>query len=251
MLSGTRGVRRSEYRAAVARRARTACTRPAPSAGGARARRVLRKRPLCRPSRPPHHGPAHQRRSAAQQPLGACTRATPPPRARPCGRPRTARRGRPSTRGSAAAGAGQRRAPASASHGTPSPRSRRARPDASRPACRTPGRRRPRLDHREAEALVLRRDDHGVGGVDPVRDLLGRHAAQGEQRDVAGRLARAVDALERPRRLVREQQVRPGGVEAEAGARLGARDRPEARRVDADGQHRDAAASRPAPGTLR
>ena len=67
-----------------------------------------------------------------------------------------------------------------------------------------------------------------------------RDGPQREQRHVPGRLARAVEPLERARRVVREQQVRALRVEAEPRARLGARDRPEALQRDADGQHRDA-----------
>ena len=107
-----------------------------------------------------------------------------------------------------------------------------------------------RLDHREAEALVLRRDQHRVGGVDPVRHLVGRHAAQRQQRHVAGRLPRAVEPLQRARRVVREEQVRAGRVEAEARARLRARDRAGSARGDPDREHGDAAAV-PAPGRLR
>ena len=69
----------------------------------------------------------------------------------------------------------------------------------------------------------------------------GGDAAQRQQRHVARRLDRAVVALERPRRVVREQQVRAGRIEPEPLARLGARDRPEAVHVDPDRQHGDAA----------
>ena len=61
-----------------------------------------------------------------------------------------------------------------------------------------------------------------------------------EQLDVARGLDGPVVALQRPRRIVREQQVRAVGVEPEPLTRLAPRDRPEARRVDADGQDRDA-----------
>ena len=102
------------------------------------------------------------------------------------------------------------------------------------------------LDHREPEALVLRRDEHRVRGVDPVGHLVGRDGAHREQRHVARRLARAVEALQRARGVVGEEQVRAGGVEAEPLAGLRARDRAEALERDPDGQHRDAA---PGPRT--
>ena len=37
-----------------------------------------------------------------------------------------------------------------------------------------------RLEHRQAEALALGGDEHAVGGVDPERDPLGRHATERE-----------------------------------------------------------------------
>ena len=70
----------------------------------------------------------------------------------------------------------------------------------------------------------------------------GRDVAHGEQRGPGGGLLGAVEALQGARRVVREQQVAPARVEPEPLARLGARDRPEALEVDADGQHRHAAA---------
>jgi hypothetical protein len=66
------------------------------------------------------------------------------------------------------------------------------------------------------------------------------HAAEREQPDVARRLLRAIEALERPRRVVREQEVRAVGVRARAARAPRARDRPEAREVDAAGEDRDA-----------
>ena len=139
----------------------------------------------------------------------------------------------PSTRGSAASRCGRSAARhASRSHGAqsaPSMPSQRDRVDPDRRAERGHAAGE-RLDHRQPEALGLRRDEHGVGGVDPVRDLVGRDAAHRQQRHVAGRLLRAVEALQRPRGVVREQQVGPVGVQAEALARLAARDRAEAAR---------------------
>jgi hypothetical protein len=68
--------------------------------------------------------------------------------------------------------------------------------------------------------------------------LVRRDAAHLQQRHVAGRLARAVEALERARGVVREQQVRAVGVQPEPLARLAPRDRPEAVQVDPHRQHR-------------
>ena len=96
-----------------------------------------------------------------------------------------------------------------------------------------------RLDHREPEALLGRRDEHGVGGVDPVRDLVGRHVPHGQQPHVAGRLDRTVEPLQRPHRIVREQQIRPVGVEPEPRTRLGSRDRAKPLQIDPDREHRD------------
>ena len=148
---------------------------------------------------------------AARRPLPAAP-ATPPRPARPCGRRRSAprRRGRrpsgPAAARCGASAARQRsRVPFQAGRALDPGQRDRVGAD-RRPERRHPARRR--LDHREPHALVLRGHDDRVGGVDPVRDLLRGHAAEREQRHVARRLARAVEALQRPRRLVREQQVR-------------------------------------------
>ena len=45
------------------------------------------------------------------------------------------------------------------------------------------------------------------GGVDPVRHLVGRDAAHRQELRARRRLLRAVEALQRPRRVVREEQV--------------------------------------------
>jgi hypothetical protein len=107
------------------------------------------------------------------------------------------------------------------------------RPERGHPA-------RERLDHRQPEALVLRRHEHRVGGVDPVRHLGGVGVPEREQRHVARRLPRAVEPLERARRIVREEQVRARGIEAEPLACLRPRDRAEALERDPDRQDRDA-----------
>ena len=80
---------------------------------------------------------------------------------------------------------------------------------------------RDRLDHRQAEALRLGRDDDGVGGIDPVGHLVGRDAPEGSRRTSLGRLPRAVEALQRPGRVVREEEVAAVGVEPESLSGLG------------------------------
>ena len=110
------------------------------------------------------------------------------------------------------------------------PHRRRERRDAARH----------RLDHREPEPLGLGGHDHRVGRVDPERHLGGRDAAHGQQRRPGGGLLRAVEALQGPRRVVREEQVAPAGVEPEALPCLCARDRAEALEVDPHREHRHA-----------
>jgi hypothetical protein len=90
-----------------------------------------------------------------------------------------------------------------------------------------------RLEHGEAEALGVGGHEHGVRGVDPEGDLVGRRGAEGRQARVARDLAGAVGALDRAGRVGREEQQRLARVEAEALARLGARDRAEAMGIDA------------------
>ena len=83
-----------------------------------------------------------------------------------------------------------------------------------------------RLEHGEPEALVRGGHEHGVGGVDVEGHLEGMNAAEREESRVARDLLRAVEALDRPRGVGGEQQAGLVGREADALARLGARDRP-------------------------
>ena len=167
-----------------------------------------------------HHARGHPVGREALGGGAAVARAGPPPRGAGAAPPASARRPIP---------------------GTPSPRSRPARPGARPTGV-------PNAGTSQADASITARPmpSSWDGTITALAALIqygtssGGDAAEREQGDVARRLLRAVEALERPRRLVREQQVRAGGVEPEAGARLGARDRVEAREVDA---HR--AGSRP------
>ena len=110
---------------------------------------------------------------------------------------------------------------------------------------------RQRLDHRQPEALVLRRHEHGVGGVDPVRDLVRRRRRPSVSSGASPAAStRAVEALERPRRVVREQQVRAVGVEPEARARLARAGSAGSARGRCRRAARRRAASSPRPGTL-
>ena len=100
-----------------------------------------------------------------------------------------------------------------------------------------------RLEHGEAEALVLGGHEHGVGGVDLQRDLVGctrpsviRRASPAASRARSKRLTGRV-------RVGGEEQDGLVGREPEARARLGAGDRREALEVDAAGQDRDAPAA--------
>ena len=141
-------------------------------------------------------------------------RARPRPRARPCGRPRTARRGaRPSTRGSAAcevrraAPRATRRGPTARSS-APSMPSQRDRVDADRRAERGHAAGE-RLDHRRARSpRACEGTSTALAALIQYGTSSGATRAQRQQRHVAGRLARAVEALQRPRGVVREQQVR-------------------------------------------
>ena len=99
-----------------------------------------------------------------------------------------------------------------------------------------------RLQHGQAEALVRGGHEHGVGGVDVEGHLEGRNAPERQESRVLRRLLRAVEALDGPRRVGREEQAGLVGRHADALARLGARDRREAIQVHAAGQHRDASA---------
>ena len=120
-------------------------------------------------------------------------RATPRPRARPSGRPRTARRARGRRRADRRPRAPARSAArhASRSHGAQYAPSIPSSATGWMPTGVAERRHaaRQRLDHRQPEPLGLRRHEHGVGGVDPVRHLGGRDAAHRQQRRVAGRLA--------------------------------------------------------------
>jgi hypothetical protein len=102
---------------------------------------------------------------------------------------------------------------------------------------------RQRLEHGKAEALVGGRHEDGVGGVDVERHLEGMNAPERQESRVAGDLLRAVEALARARRVGREEQAGLVGRQAQALARLGARDRGEAIEVDAARQHGHAAAA--------
>ena len=101
---------------------------------------------------------------------------------------------------------------------------------------------RERLEHGEPEALVRGGDEDGVGGVDVERHLEGMNAPERQESRVARHLLRAVEALDGPRGVGREEQARLVGRQVQALARLGARDRLEAIEIDAAGQHRDAPA---------
>ena len=98
-----------------------------------------------------------------------------------------------------------------------------------------------RLDHRQPEALVLRRHEHGVGGVDPVRAP--RRARRSRASAAARRRpprARGRSASSGRAGSCGKSRYGPAGIEPEPRARLGARDRPEALERDADRQHRHA-----------
>ncbi len=181
-------------------------------------------------------------------------RRSPPPSYSPATRPRqaaatrsairaeekSAARSRPSTRGSAASrwgvSASRQRAASNSAHSVPLDAGERQRGDAD-----GRGQHRhvagQRLQRRQAEALALGGHEHGVGGVDPGRDVGRVDAPEGEQPH-AGRvreLGGAVVALLGPGRVGGEEEIGPVGIEAEALARLRARHRAEALEVDAAG----------------
>ena len=131
----------------------------------------------------------------------------------------SAARARPSTRGSAASRYG-------AQGGAPArrdPTARRTLPSMPVQRDRMDPDRRPNAGTPHASASITdspnpsawRRHEHRVRGVDPERDLRGGDVPHRQQRRVAGGLPRAVVALQRPRGVVREEQIAPVRVQAE------------------------------------
>ena len=166
----------------------------------------------------------------------------------------SAARARPSTRGSGLASCG---ASASRQRSSVERRAERARRCPRAPRAWTPDRRREhrhvarqRLEHRQPEALGVRGHEHGVGGVDRERHVLGCRRAEREQRHAAARtLERAVVALARPRGVGREEQAGPVARRGRARAARASRGiGAEALEVDAAGQHLRARAAAP-PGS--
>ena len=97
------------------------------------------------------------------------------------------------------------------------------------------------------------RDEHGVGGVDPVAAprRAGRRPSVSSCARRRGHLARAVGALPRPRRVGGEEHERPVGVEAQrARAPRRAGSGRKRSRSTPHGQHRDARA-RPGAADVR
>ena len=200
--------------------------------------------------------PRRQRYGALSALAGRRRRATPRRRARPSGRPRTAPpRACPSTRGSAASSTGRRARPP----GVAVPRRAVARPRSPPsatgwiptgvPNAGTPHASASITD--EPEALAPGRHEHRVRGVDPVAaPRPGRDAAHRQQRRVARRLARAVEALQRPRGIVRGTagSGRRGRARAARAPRARGIGRKRSRSI-ADRAARRRGASSPAPGT--
>ena len=87
-----------------------------------------------------------------------------------------------------------------------------------------------RFEHSEAKPFSLGRDDDGVRGVDPERNLLRFDRTERQQLGVAafGNCLRTIEALSGPRRVRWKKQIATIASKAKAGTGLLAIERPEA-----------------------
>ncbi len=108
------------------------------------------------------------------------------------------------------------------------------------------------LDRREPEALAVRRHEHGVGGVDPQRQLLRRRSTERDELGAAAERDQLspVKALLGTQAVGGKEQQRTVRVESDPLPRGAAVDRCEASRVDAAGK-KQRARSRAAGRQLR